>query len=275
MRPSFRAEHLQVAFAGGEPIGFALGKCLFPPDSLPRFEQRGWITLMAVAPSHQRQGVGRALLAAVEGQLRTAGVTAMNLGESLHHALPGIPEALDEARAFFFAQGYAPTQDVWDVRGDVSALPPGPHAARRLYRPAAGPWRGRRVAAVPGRDLPRPLDPAGHGPEPGGRAPIGHVMGLFEGEQLRGFAQLHVPGSPGALRWASSNPTVAALGPIGVSKTVRGKGLGLALLEAGLANLRGLGATDTVIDWTTLLDFLRSVGFKPWLHYQQARKELA
>ncbi|MDB5098002.1 MAG: family N-acetyltransferase [Cyanobacteria bacterium RYN_339] len=271
--PGFRPEDLRVAFEGETPIGFALTKQLRAPADLPKFQDRGWIALMAVHPEHQRQGVGTALLAEAEQALKAAGKTAVNLGESLAHAMPGIPEALTEGRAFFQACGYEPTQEVWDVRGDVAtAQPPELPAgvtARVLAADEAGALLHFLNETFPGRwaqDMGQYLVE--------GR-PIWHVMGLFEGGQLRGFAQLHLPGSPGALRWAGFNPDVAALGPIGVSKDVRGRGLGLGLLQAGLAHLASVGATDTVIDWTTLLEFYGRVGFKPWLRYQQARKELA
>lgn len=271
--PNAHPEDLRVALHDGRPIGFALTKRLRAPDVLPRFEDRGWIALMAVHPDHQRRGVGKALLADAERHLAGLGVKAVNLGESLHHALPGVPAALPEARAFFQAQGYQPTQEVWDVRGDVRGtaapdLPP--DVATRLI----GPGEEGLLLKFLGETFPGrwTRDMAHYLLE--GR-PVWHVMGLFVGGELQGFAQLHLPGTPGTLRWAGFNPRVAALGPIGVSEAVRGRGLGLALLQAGLAYLGTLGATETVIDWTTLLDFYGRVGFRPWLSYQQFRKDLA
>ena len=40
---------------------------------------RGWIYYFAVAPSHRRRGVGRALLAEVESRLRAIGCAKINL----------------------------------------------------------------------------------------------------------------------------------------------------------------------------------------------------
>lgn len=51
------------------------------------------------------------------------------------------------------------------------------------------------------------------------------------------------------------------LGPIGVSKNVRGQGLGHALLGAALAALRDAGVRRCIIDWTTLIDFYGAHGF--------------
>jgi predicted N-acetyltransferase YhbS len=57
------------------------------------------------------------------------------------------------------------------------------------------------------------------------------------------------------------------LGPIGVSKDVRGKGYGGALLDAGLGYLRDQGVRGCVIDWTDLVDFYGKFGFKPYREY--------
>jgi ribosomal protein S18 acetylase RimI-like enzyme len=40
---------------------------------------RGWINYLAVSPDHQRQGVGRALMAAVEAKLLALGCPKINL----------------------------------------------------------------------------------------------------------------------------------------------------------------------------------------------------
>jgi GNAT superfamily N-acetyltransferase len=271
--PNVRPEDIRVAVEEGQPIGFALTKRMRDADVLPRFEDRGWIALMAVDPAHQRRGVGTALLADAERHLAGVGARAVTVGDSLHHAMPGVPAALPGARAFFQARGYVPTQEVWDVRGDVrgSAFPDlPPDAITRLV----GPGEEGQLLEFLGQTFPGrwTRDLAHYLLE--GR-PVWHVMGLFVDGRLQGFAQLHLPGTPGTLRWAGFNPRVAALGPIGVSEAVRGRGLGLALLRSGLAYLGTLGASETVIDWTTLLDFYGRVGFRPWLSYQQFRKDLA
>jgi predicted N-acetyltransferase YhbS len=48
---------------------------------------------------------------------------------------------------------------------------------------------------------------------------------------------------------------------------MRGKGLGLALLQLGLEHLARMGVENAVIDWTGLVDFYGRVGFTPWKTY--------
>ena len=52
------------------------------------------------------------------------------------------------------------------------------------------------------------------------------------------------------------------LGPIGVSKAVRGTGLGGALLCKSLERLAARGGRTCAIDWTTLVDFYGKYGFR-------------
>lgn len=273
--PGFAPADLILALgAAGAPIGFVLTKGQPAPyPGLERYAGDGWIALLAVAPHVWRQGIGRALLAGAQARLMARGATRIVLGANFHHALPGIPRNFTDARDFFHSQGYVEGSEQWDVRRDLRAEPglPAPVAppgvVLRPYEP------GEREALVaflqatfPGR-WPRDVE---YGLDEGW--PIGQVMGAFRDGVPVGFAQLHPPGSPGASRWSGFEPTVAALGPIGVGNTERGQGLGLALLLAGLQALSVRGAGPTVIDWTDLLDFYARAGFSPWLGYVQAHR---
>lgn len=67
-------------------------------------------------------------------------------------------------------------------------------------------------------------------------------------------------------------PKSGALGPIGVSKNVRGRKLGGALLVAGLQHLQSLGVRRCIIDWTSLVDFYGKYGFRVNRRYQPLTK---
>lgn len=279
--PSFRDSDGLVAMRDGRPVGFALAKRFredFP--GCERFKPVGYLTLMAVHPEHQRQGIGTMLLEAAEARFRAEGATKVVLGGSFHHVVPGIPVALadapEPALAFFEARGYVRGKEVWDVRRDLAvppALPALPElpdgVVLRPMRPEEGPamlaFLNREFAGRWPRDVAHHLASG---------EPAAHVFGLFVDGEPQGFVLLHPPGSPGALRWAGFIPGISALGPIGVGSGVRGKGMGLALLVRALEQLRDWGAKETVIDWTDLLDFYGRCGFTPWLRYVLAQKEL-
>jgi ribosomal protein S18 acetylase RimI-like enzyme len=59
---------------------------------------RGWVYYLAVAPSHQRQGIGRMLMVAAEDWLRAEGAPKIQLM---------VRDDNTDARGFYAALGYA------------------------------------------------------------------------------------------------------------------------------------------------------------------------
>lgn len=276
--PLFRTSELLVALQDGEPAGFALTKRWRGDDpGCERYHQDAYLALMAVDPRFQHLQIGSRLLREAEEMHRQQGATRMILGGCLHHFMPGIPVA-PAVGHFFLRHGYVPSKEVWDVRRRLSTGPSLPDVARatldrpdlelRPFRPEeAEALQGFLADSFPGRwarDMAHYLATGGA---------IAHVVGAFYRGRAQGFVHVHPPGSRGTLRWAGFNPEIAALGPIGLGLALKGQGLGLALLVHGLQYLQSMGADDTVIDWTDLLDFYRRCGFKPWLRYTLARKD--
>lgn len=91
-------------------------------------------------------------------------------------------------------------------------------------------------------------------------------------EEIVGFSMTQDPTSKnpiGGARWrAALGAHWGSLGPIGVSEKVRGKRLGHALLGSSLLRLSHEGARNTIIDWTTLIDFYGVHGFMPSRVYE-------
>jgi ribosomal protein S18 acetylase RimI-like enzyme len=81
---------------------------------------RGWINYLAVAPEHQRKGLGRSIMMAAEGRLRAAGCPKINLQvRATNH----------DVIAFYRALGYA-VDEVVSLgkrleRDEESPAPPG------------------------------------------------------------------------------------------------------------------------------------------------------
>ena len=70
--PNFRPEGAPVAKIGDEVMGFCLSIARqVPLENAPSDADRGYITLFAVDPKYQRQGIGSKLLAHAENYLRS------------------------------------------------------------------------------------------------------------------------------------------------------------------------------------------------------------
>jgi GNAT superfamily N-acetyltransferase len=267
----------------GRVLGFCLAKVAREPlgaDGL--LPDRGWISAVAVDPSAQRKGVGTALLRQAEEFLRACGRHRAVLGCDPAHFFQGAP-AESPGVGFFSARGYRLQGDAYDLRRSVSGYqtPAGVDAALGAHpdleiRPLGPGEEGALLefldSAFPGRWR----YSAGRFLASGGK--IKDIMGVVRRGAVLGFALLFHPRS----RWIG--PSIAwtrhlsrpagGLGPMGVTLSLRGRGIGLALLDRAVMEVTRRGVADMVIDWTILLDFYAKLGFVPWKHYRHGERDL-
>ncbi|MBI6546846.1 MAG: GNAT family N-acetyltransferase [Cyanobacteria bacterium NC_groundwater_1444_Ag_S-0.65um_54_12] len=285
----FHPDDLIIERFAGEPCGFVLTKrpqqATFP--GCEPYQDKGYICLLASDPARQRLGIGRQLLTKAEDHLRATGAKYAILGGSFHHVVPGIPSGLSRAQIFFRQAGYTFGKAVWDLAhyttddftlGEFAMAifrSSGivPRIIRSKFGQSEDPAATEALSTFlyrefPGRwchEVPQALSAAQLSTQ---------VLGLLYGKEVVGFAQLHLPGSFATRRWHGFNPFVAAIGPLGVARALRGRELGLALVAAATGYLQQQGAWQIVIDWTDLLKFYGKLDYRPWLKYFLAQKTL-
>ncbi|HLW58348.1 MAG TPA: GNAT family N-acetyltransferase [bacterium] len=267
----------------GAVIGVGLAKVAREPlgaDGL--LPDRGWVSALVVHPAWQRRRIGRRLLAAAESYLAAHGRRRVLLGSDPGHFFPGVP-GTGPALAFFAGAGYRLEGDAYDLHRRIGeyTTPLAVAAAVAAHpqleiRPLRAGEESRLLAflgdAFPGRwryTMDRALT-AG--------MPIRDVMGVVRAGAVSGFAQLFHPAS----RWIG--PSIAwpldraaragGLGPMGLAPALRGRGLGLALVDRAILHLRALGIEEMIIDWTGLTEFYGRLGFVPLRHYRHGEKTL-
>lgn len=244
-------------FAGPDPLQAHLSLCVFDD---PQYAQ--------------------GLLDRAVEILKNRGIQKLIFGQDSLHIFPGCPVDHPVLMDFLVQNGFEFQSDQVDLERDMSSyvVPAG------VLDPLVEPYSVRECSP---EDLPALMaffeaEFAGrwkydittkwnlNGPET--------VIGLFEGLVCHGFALLQQDGCilpiGGAVWKRALGPGWGSLGPIGISKSVRGKGLGDALLGRSLEILRDRGAKRSIIDWTTLIDFYGKHGFTPDRKYKALVKPL-
>ncbi len=281
------ADCLIAAGPDGNPVGFAVTRRVPEADfqAHPALaEERGCGHLLAlvVDPRYTRQSYGTRLVQAAEAQLRAQGITRVVLGGGPGHLVPGVPRA-GASWGFWSRQGYSRGEVVADLRGDLQGwiAPPAPPAL------TSGAFAFRQGRADEAPAILTWLDQAFPGGWPYGLArafsdgyqPADVTLLVDAGDAIQGFCCTFHPAGVrlggGSLYFPPTGGTDwGGLGPLGVAATVRGQGLGQALVAAGVAYLQSRGVRRCGIDWITLREFYGRLGFSIWQEYDPGEKEI-
>lgn len=254
--PSWDPEGLFLEGTPGEPRGFALAR---------RAAGQAWIEALAVHPEHRGRGLGTRLL---ERACAWAGLRPVRLGAGPAHFFPGVPDDCPGARDFFRRRGFEPDWEAWDLVRELPERAPGPLPEGIL--PCPGDRVGDLVDFLdrefPGRWRADTLLRLERGEDPGNV-----LVALVEG-RVEGFCHVFHPGcrtlGPSVYWRPEGGALRGGLGPVGVSRAVRGRGLGRDLVEGAVRHLQVLGCREMGVDWTILLDFYAGSGFRPDRRYQ-------
>ena len=268
----------RIATQNGAPVGFILASAL-PNDARTSASHMGWIDALAVHPEFQHQGIASGLLTWAEDYLRAQKCTAARLGGSLRPFVAGLPDELNNL-AWFDKHGYKPRLNAstdWDLARDLRDYQP-----RANYSSLDATVRSARtddhdaIMEFFMHDFPgRWRYEYEESRRDGGR--ISDYMLIITEDGVDGCARLTFEDSERPIErfyphllphpWGQ-------LGSIGVSKRVRGKGLGGMLLDLSLCRMRDEGIRGCVIDWTSLVDFYGKYGFTPFRKYHMLLKNL-
>lgn len=213
---------LTLGWEGAELAGFVLAQAERPPSG----PARGWLTAFGVRDGSRRRGIGRALIAAAAGRLRSAGCSTVRTGgPGEAYLVPGVDTAAYPAAArLLAAAGFRPVGTAHGMScalsAPVSPAPPPDGVRYRAPAPAELPALAAMVAAA--------LSPSWASVVR--TAPAELLLVACAGNQPVGFAGSDLyPGCPGRF------------GPIGVSGGWRGSGIGRGLLDRTLLAMRARG----------------------------------
>jgi GNAT superfamily N-acetyltransferase len=255
----------RVAIQNSESVGFVLA-CAIPGGRL------GWVSVIVVHPAAQRQGIGAELLAWAEGWLTEHDCKRIRIGGNLRLFLPGLPYAMREYVSFFEKHGYgSPVRqpheyDIARSLKNYQSLYPKPAHADLMpmisgeqhklldfmHREYPGRWEFEAQEFV----------------KNGGRA--ADYLLLYVDGKVQGFCRLTLPDSERPIErfYPQRLPQPwGQFGPLGLSKAIRGRGLGGYLIDAAACHMQSLGVDGCVIDWTSLVELYGKFGFKVYNQY--------
>jgi GNAT superfamily N-acetyltransferase len=258
----------RVAIYNGEVVGFVL-VCAVAND---RSLTLGWVSAIAVKPSVQRQLIGSELLTWAEAWLKEKRCTRIRIGGNLRPFLPGLPYVMRGNAAFFDKRGYrSPARQPYEydiarsLKDYQSIYPKLAHADLApmrsgeeqllldfLQREYPGRWEFEAREFI----------------KNGGRSSdflLLHVHG-----EVHGFCRLTLPDSERPIErfYPQRLPRPwGQFGPLGLSRSVRGQGLGGYLIDAAALHMQSLGVNGCVIDWTSLVDLYGKFGFEVYNQY--------
>ncbi len=258
----------RVAIYNGKAVGFVLACAVMNDPSITL----GWISVIAVKPSAQRQGIGSELLAWAEGWLKEKSCKRIRIGGNLRPFLPGLPYAMRENAVFFEKRGYqSPSRQPYEfdiarslkdyqpiyskpAHADLTPMQPGEEhlLLNFMHREYPGRWEFEAHEFV----------------KNGGRA--SDFLLLRVSAEVNGFCRLTLSDSERPIErfYPQRLPQPwGQFGPLGLSRSIRGQGLGGYLIDAAAVHMQSLGVDGCVIDWTSLVELYGKFGFKVYNQY--------
>ena len=244
--PSWLRSKSLLAWKDEELVGFLLGRYQ---------EELFVIDALAVKPERRRSGIGRRLL-------KSLPQTACRFGGGPAHFVPGIPEDWSVAHKFFQKMGFREDWSAQDLslqlsprEAEFSSVSEGREEA--VLRMVEGEFSQRWTEDTRARF------------KAGDRADV--LIIEREGNPVAFCHAWHFESrllGPSVFWHRHHCPTYGGIGPVGVKKSYRGQGLGAAITEQALNYLYHRGASQVVVDWTSIGPFYEKFGFQDWRRYR-------
>jgi len=272
--PNFDPQGAPVAELNGTIVGFALVIVRrFPlEDATPDFDC-AYLTLMAVAPKHRRQGVGTKLLQHVELYARQRGAQNILVSPySPNYFIPGVDmDAYPDMHAFLLAQGYEEVYRPLAMQVGLWRFTPPPDVLQKEER-----LRQEGILIEPYHsDWTLPL--------------LEFLKRDFVGDWQRFTREgIHriLSGDQSVQMWLAHNANEVLgfvrhegerYGPVGVAPKARGKGIAQVLTLHCLEGQRARGYRTSYFLWSddnTAAQLYHRFGFQVFRRYALMKKRL-
>jgi len=275
----------QMLQRGGRHFIHDQGFCLSYPGKEPG---TGSIACIAVEKSYQGRGIGTALISRARKEMRdeafSAGLDSMKsfgINSNFPRFWPGIPTTMSSATKMFFVnRGFRKSSRLPDrdmFKSITTEIAPPEILSRVQNLPLTfSPWSAEHYEECMTKQE------ANFGYNQAwvrGYAALAkhnqyhEVMVAFDesGAQV-GWTWMCSPECPINQEFAfipllPSKDKTGLIACVGVDKSARGKGFGLALLIAAMKNMRERGMEGVLIDWVAIRGFYETLGYEVYWEY--------
>lgn len=259
-------------------IAFIVVKEFKEKNIVDMHEQTGWIQALLVDENYRNQGIGSRLLKDAEEHFKQLNKGQILIGRDPFHYFPGVPSQYESVCRWFEKRGYEKEDTEVDLSCtyDVNEKIEMPQFENVEFTEASRDDQDDLIAFLhrcfPGRweyEAIKYFESGCSGRE--------FTLLKVNGE-IKGFCRMNDPQSEIIAQnvyWAPLfEEGLGGVGPLGVDSSERGKGYGLAIVQAAIAFLRKRGIKHIVIDWTGLIEFYQKLGYSVWKEYEPYTKKL-
>lgn len=262
-----------------EVIGFVVAKKWNEENlNVQMSKEVGWIQCLLVDSDYRNQGIGTTLLEIAETALEKEGVEKVLVGRDPYHYFPGVPTEYDFVNKWIEKRGYINNGSDHDLIAHYDLSQPLERSSIEgveftlLAQSEKAELLSFLNRVFPGRweyEAIHYFKKGGTGRE---------FVVLKKNNRIIGFCRVNDADSPFIAQnvyWSPLlNGQLGGIGPLGVDSAERKKGYGIAIVEAGISELRSRGIKNIVIDWTGLVDFYGKLGYTKWKSYSKYSKSL-
>lgn len=259
------------AIENGNVIGFIISKAWDQDKIIESYINEAWISLFYVSKDERKRKIGTTLFKLAEEKLKELNVKKINIGRDINNFFPAVPLDFDNITPLFLENmGYQQngiTHDLikncnnelfkYNTICDIKIAEDDDKEKLLLFLEEnfKGRWHYEAL----------------HYFDCGG-----YVI-CKDKDEIVGFMRvnyLYNKDIPYNIMWRNRFERLGGLGPLGVKKEYRKKGIGESLLKYSINYLQKLGATNIMIDWTSLLLYYQKFGFEFWKGYRYYYKSL-
>lgn len=242
-------------------------------------EGKGSIKLILIEKKYQRKGLGTLLVNFGLEYLKNEGVKNVFLGSGgSSYFWPGVPENLSEANQFFKKHGWDYFEKEVDLVGNIKNfwIPKSVRFNKEVVIEILNKKDAKNLLKFEKKEFPYWFDYFAS------RIKKGEYKNILVAKNLAGeiVGSLLLFGPYGGkcdtdFKWRKIfGNQMGGFGSVGVSKKMREKGIGMAIVIKATEILKKRGVKNGYIGWTWLVDWYGKLGYKHWMSYQMGKNKV-